>query len=172
MSGQIDGIGNDGGGGVGLRRGPRQHGDGVGNAERKAASVAAAGRNARAWDRRHAMTMVRIRPDASGRSDQADGELLAIGKMQRDVAAIVDIGALERRLLHHRAENFLRDAAGDRRHRRDEMIGGKRRHRGMHAARDRALQQAPRRIGGLAQQRQLVAEFVEQAGETAGPRRA
>ena len=45
MSGQIDGVGDDGGGGVGLRRGPRQHGDGVGNAERKAAAVAAAGRN-------------------------------------------------------------------------------------------------------------------------------
>src|ERR1700694_2500098 len=30
MSGQIDGIGNDGGGSVGLRRGPRQAGDGIG----------------------------------------------------------------------------------------------------------------------------------------------
>ena len=39
----------------------------------------------------------------------------------------------------------------------------------MHAARDRALQQAARRIGRLAQHRQLVAEFIEQAGET--PRR-
>ncbi len=90
-----------------------------------------------------------------------------VRQMQRDVAAIVDIGAIERRLAQHRAENFLRHAAGDRRHRRDEMIGGKRRHRRMHAARDLALQQALRRIGGLTQQRQLVAEFVEQTGEAA-----
>ncbi len=36
----------------------------------------------------------------------------------------------------------------------------------MHAARDRASQGAPRRIGGLAQQRQLLAELIEQTGKT------
>ena len=39
----------------------------------------------------------------------------------------------------------------------------------MHAARHVALQQAARRIGGLAQQRQLAAKFIEQAGKA--PRR-
>ena len=46
MSGQIDGIGDDGGGSVRLRCGPRQHGHGVGDAEREAAAVTPAGRNA------------------------------------------------------------------------------------------------------------------------------
>jgi len=39
----INRIGNDGGGGVRLRRGPRQYGDGVGDAERETAPVASAG---------------------------------------------------------------------------------------------------------------------------------
>jgi hypothetical protein len=36
----------------------------------------------------------------------------------------------------------------------------------MHAAGDRAPQQAPRRIGRLAQQRQFLAELIEQTGKT------
>ena len=67
---------------------------------------------------------------------QADGELLAAGQMQRDVAAIIDVSAVEPRRGQHRAENFFRDAARHRRHRRDEVIGRKRRDRRMHAARD------------------------------------
>ena len=100
---------------------------------------------------------------------QADRELLAVGQMQRDVAAIIDIGAVEPRRRQHRAEDFLGHAARDRRHRRDEAIGGKRRDRGMHAARDDAFQRAVRRIGGLAQLGKFLAELIEQAGET--PRR-
>ena len=49
------------------------------------------------------------------------------------------------------------------------MIGGKRRDRRMHAARDDALQRAARGIGRLAQRRQFLAEFIEQAGKA--PRR-
>src|SRR5260370_37296975 len=45
MSGQIDGIGNDGGGGVGLRGGPRPHGAAVRNAQRKTSGVATARRH-------------------------------------------------------------------------------------------------------------------------------
>ena len=100
---------------------------------------------------------------------QPDGELLAAGQMQRDVAAIVDVGAIEPRRAEHRAENFFRDAAGHRRHRRDEMIGRKRRHRRMHAARDDTLQRAPSRIGSPSKFDQFRAEFIEQAGEA--PRR-
>ena len=100
---------------------------------------------------------------------QADGELLAAGEMQRDVTAIIDIGAIEPRRGKHRAENFFRDAARHRRHRRDEVIGRKRRHRRMHAARDDAFQRASSRIGGPSQFDQLLAEFIEQAGKA--PRR-
>jgi hypothetical protein len=71
---------------------------------------------------------------------QANGKMFAVGKMQRDVAAIVDVGALKLRRIQHRAKNLFRDRARDRRHWRNEMIGGKWRHRFMHAARDRALQ--------------------------------
>jgi hypothetical protein len=97
---------------------------------------------------------------------QADGKLLAASEMQRDVAAIVDIGAIERRGAQHGAEDFFRDAAGHRRHRRDEFVDGKRRHRRMHAARDDAFEHTARRIGRTAQFRQFLAEFVEHAGET------
>ena len=121
MSGQIDGIGNDGGGGVGLRGGRCQHGDGVGNAQRKTAAVATAGSNAPRGivdmnDHRSHQSR-RVRP-----LRQAHGKMFAVGQMQRDVAAIVDISALKLRLLQHRAENFFRDGACDRRHRRNEMF--------------------------------------------------
>ncbi len=46
------------------------------------------------------------------------------------------------------------------------MTSCKRRHRGVHAARDRALQQAARWMSRLAQHLQLVAEFIKQACET------
>ena len=88
--------------------------------------------------------------------------MLVVRQMQRDVAAIIDIGAVERRGAQHGAENFLRHRACDRRHRGDETIGGERRHRRVHAPRDHALQRARCRVGGLAQQRQFVAELVEQ----------
>ena len=39
VAGQVDGVGYDRGGGVGLRGGARQDGDGVGNPERKAAAA-------------------------------------------------------------------------------------------------------------------------------------
>ena len=71
---------------------------------------------------------------------QAHRKMLALRKMQRDIATIVDISALEPRALQHRAENFFGDCAFDRRHRRDELLGGKWRHRRMHAARDVAVQ--------------------------------
>ncbi len=147
--------------------GARQHGDGVGNAERKAAAMAARGgdaaRNIVGIDGDGAHDALRVRP-----VHQADGELLAAGQMQRDVAAIVDIGAVERCGAEHGGKNFLGDAAGHRRHRRDEFCRGKRRHRRMHAPRDNALQRTAHRIGRLAQLGQLLAEFIEQAGEAPG----
>jgi mono/diheme cytochrome c family protein len=44
MSGQIDGIGDDGGGSVGPGSSPRQHGHGIRDAERETATITSAGR--------------------------------------------------------------------------------------------------------------------------------
>jgi len=95
-----------------------------------------------------------------------DGEVLAAGQMQRDVAAIVDIGAIELGCAQHGDENFFCDGTGHRRHRRDEMIGGIGRDCRVHAAGNHPFQAALRRIGGPTQRRQLFAEFIEQAGKT------
>src|SRR5258708_5543694 len=92
--------------------------------------------------------------------------MFAIGKMQRDVAAIVDVSARELRFTQHRAENFFGDRACNGRHRRNKTIFGEWSHRFKHAARDGALQQALSWISSLAQQWQLSAEFIKQAGET------
>ena len=79
MPGQIDGIGDDGGGGVGLRRGSRQHGHGVGDAERKTAAVASAGGDAARGivgiDDRRLHQAGPVRP-----IHQAHGEVLALGR--------------------------------------------------------------------------------------------
>ena len=143
MAGQIDGIGDDGGGGIGLRSRFRQHRDGIGDAERKTAAVPAAGRNAPRGivgvDHDRAQKAMAIGP-----IHQADGELFALTQMQRDIAAIVDVSALEPRRRQHGAKDFFRDGARHRRHRRDEAVGGKRRDRRMHPARDDALQRARR----------------------------
>ena len=94
MPGQIDGIGYDGGGGVGLRGGRRQHGDGIGNAKRKTAAVATAGGNP-------SRGIVGMNDHGSHQSRgvrplrQPHGKMFSVGQMQRDVAAIVDVGALE-----------------------------------------------------------------------------
>ena len=76
MAGQIDGIGDDGGGGIGLRGRSRQHGDGIRNAERETAAVTAAGRDAPdrivGIDDHRAHQAMAVRP-----VHQADGELLS-----------------------------------------------------------------------------------------------
>ena len=100
---------------------------------------------------------------------QPDGKLLRAGKMQGDIAAIVDIGAIEPRRGQHGAEDFLCDAARNGRHRRNKMIGRKRRHGRVHAACDDAAQRAAGGIGGLSKLGQFFAEFIEQSVEA--PRR-
>jgi hypothetical protein len=54
--------------------------------------------------------------------DQPGGQALALCEMQRDVAAIVDIGAREIAGGDQRPQHLVGDRAGDRRHRRDEDI--------------------------------------------------
>ncbi len=93
MPGQIDGIGYDGGRGIGLRGRARQHGDGVGNPKRKTAAVTPAGRDTRGPASSASMVMVRITPCRSGRSIRPTVNCSPSAEMQRDIAAIVDIGA-------------------------------------------------------------------------------
>ena len=168
MLGQIDGIGNDGGGGIGLRRGSRHHGHGIGDAERKAAAMATAGRDAASgivgMDHHRAQQAMAIRP-----IHQADRELLAIAKMQRNVAAIIDVSARQSRRAQHRAKDLLGHRACDCGHRRNEAITCKGCHRRMHAARDDTLECASPRIGRPSQFAELFAELIEQPGEP--PRR-
>ena len=138
---QVDGIGDDGSSGIGLRRGSRHHGHGIGDAERKAAAMATAGRDAASgivgMDHHRAQQAMTIRP-----IHQADRELLAIAKMQRNVAAIIDVSARQLRRAQHRAKDLLSYGACDCGHRRNEAITGKGRHRRVHAARHDALQRA------------------------------
>ena len=103
---------------------------------------------------------------------KTEREMLCLIEMQRDVAAIIDVSARELRILQHRGKNLFRHRTCDRRHRRDEAIGCKRCDRIVHAARHLASKQASRRIGGFAQQRQLIAEFVQQTGEAPRSRAA
>ncbi len=122
----------------------RQHGHRIGNPERKAAAVPPAGRNA-------AHGIIGIHPDCPHHAvairpvHQADRKMLALAEMQGDVAAIVDIGPIERRCIQHCAENLLRHTAGNCRHRRNETISGIRRDRSVHATRHDALQRCPLR---------------------------
>ena len=91
--------------------------------------------------------------------------------MQRDVAAVVDVGAGERRSSGHHVQYFLGDRARDRRHRRNEPQCVERRHRSRHPPRDDALRPRRRRRRGRAQQRQFVTELVEHRREPPPSRR-
>ena len=161
---QIDGIGDDGSRCVRLRRRFCEHGDGIGDAKGKTASMTSAGRDTPrgiiSVDNQCPHQAMPVRP-----VHQADGELFAIGEVQGDIAAIIHIGTLKVRRSQHDAENLFRHRACHRRHRRNEMVGSKWRDRRMHAARDHALQRASSWIGCLTQFGQLFAKLVQQAGE-------
>ncbi len=167
MAGQIDGIGNDSSGGIRPCCGSRQYRDGIGDAERETAAMTAAGGDAARGvtgldhKRSHHTRLIRS-------VHHTDRKLLPLGQMQRDVAAIVDVSALKRRCIQHRAQNLFGHGTGNGGHRGDEMLGGEWRHRIMHAACDDTPQQAPRRVGWLAQCRQFFAELIQQTGEAPG----
>src|SRR4051812_10540268 len=94
MPGQIDRVRYDGGCGVSLGCGPRQNSDRVGNAERKTASVTAAGcnpsRRVIGMNDHGSQQARRVWP--IGKTER---EMLCIIEMQRDVAAIIDVSARE-----------------------------------------------------------------------------
>jgi hypothetical protein len=104
----------------------REHGDAVGDPEAPAASAPAARRHAAHRHRRidferaverQAMAV----PGGAIRiGDEADAQAFARGEMQRDVAAVVDVG-----LGHagaHGVDDLVGHRAGHRRHRRDESL--------------------------------------------------
>ena len=82
--------------------------------------------------------------------------------MKSDVAAIIDIGALEVGRRGHSRENLLGHTAGHRRHRRDEPILRKVQRRPPHAPGHRPFGLL---AGWLAQKRELAAQLIEDGCE-------
>ena len=123
MSRKIDRIRDDRCGSVGLCRRSCKHGDGVGNAERKTAAMSAAGSNA-AHRTGSINDGLADKRRMIGTIDQSNREMLTLFEMQRDVTAVVDVGAIEFRGVRHRTEYLFGDRTGYRGHRRDEMLRG------------------------------------------------
>ena len=92
MPGQVDGVGDQRRRRIGRRRVLRQHGHRIGDAQRKAAAAPAAGGDA-------AHRIGGADDEAVGKAVAGAGDrrarLVAGRKMDRDVAAIVDIGFVE-----------------------------------------------------------------------------
>ncbi|MCY1359690.1 hypothetical protein D9M69_462760 [compost metagenome] len=167
--GHIDGVGDHGGGGIGLRRGGGQHRHAVGDAQRETAPAPAAG-----GDTAHGLVGVQLELAVGGQhaavapvearevGEQAHARRVAGREVQRDVAAVVDPRALDAGPVVE-GDEFLRHAAGHGRHGREEQrrksIAGV-----PHAPRDdaaRTLAFSHRQ----AQLRQCAHEFVEHMAE-------
>ena len=101
--------------------------------ERKTAAAPARGRDAARGiagaDRRATPHPGPSPARGEGSDGHADDIRILRAQMQRDVAAVVDIGAPQLGRARHRLQNLLCDRAGDGGHRRDEAARSKRRHR-------------------------------------------
>ena len=123
----------------------RQHRHAVGDAEREAAAAPARRRDAAhrrcGVDREAAVERRRrgrARSSATRSANTPTPKRAARREVQRDVAAVVDVGAVDARIVEA-PDQLLGDAAGHRGHRGDEATGGRMRPAGGdHAARDRA----------------------------------
>ena len=166
MAWQIDGIGDDGGSGIGIGGTCRQHGHRIGDAEREAAAAPAAGGDAAQLVGGGERGLGEERGPV-GTIDQSDAVARARRQMEGDVAAIVDEGAVEFRRRRHGREDFLGDGARHRRHRRDEAGTGVGERCPPHAAGDVAGREFRRRP---AQQGKLGAQFIEDGREAAAGR--
>ena len=166
----VDRVGDDRRRRVCARRGRGEDGDAVGDAERKA--PAAPARRGDAAHRRRdvdgeASGERRAEPAADRVGAHADVVALARAKAQRDVAAVVDRGADDARIVERR-EQLLGDAARDRGHRGDEAaVVAVRPACSDHPARDRAARVGrPGARGEVGtQQRQLGDELREERPE-------
>ena len=96
-----------------------------------------------------------------GRSDR---EAFAIGQVNGNVAAIVDIGAVQVCRLLHGLQNFVRHRARHRRHRGDALTPAGL-HGLHHAAGHRPVYWQPLRRDPGAQQRQFADQLLQQAFE-------
>ena len=85
--------------------------------------------------------------------------------MQRDVAAIVDIGTRQRCGRRHDADDFFSDGAGHRGHWRDEYVLRERRHSCRHAARHGSDGHCARAVKRRPQQYEFLTEFGQKAVE-------
>ena len=161
MSWQVDGIGDQGRGGIGDAGIDGEHGDGIGDAEGKAAAAPATG-----GDAAHRVGPVDVGVGEQrrilGPVHQPDIIVRPRSKVDGDVAAVVDMGALQFGNRQHGIDDFLGDRSGDRRHGRDEAMAGVVDGGPPHAARHGALGHP---AGGLAQQVELAAQFVQHGGE-------
>ncbi len=92
---------------------------------------------------------------------------LAAFQVQRDVAAIVDVGAVKVRRAGHRRQNFFCHRAGDGRHGCNEPAFGIGCHGRRHSLCDGSVQVRSTRAGLGSQIRQLRAKFVEHRNESA-----
>src|ERR1700687_3023325 len=96
----------------------------------------------------------------------ADGVALASGKMQGDVAPIVDVGAIESRCFGHGGKNGFGDGPSDGSHWSDETAVAIRRDRVGHVLGNWAGWQGRNGSGTTAQKRQFCAEFIEDGDES------
>ena len=144
---QVDCVGDDRRGSVGHSGGAGEHGHAVGNAEAETPAAPAAGRDAA-----NGLAVSSVKLASSGCLSSArrwpvycarsantpNAVLLAFRQIKRNVAAVVDVRALDAFTIEGR-DQFIGDTAGNRGHRRDKartmrMTGGP------HAACDRASQ--------------------------------
>ena len=107
---------------------------------------------------------VRVTAPSSAWREDAGAQAVAGREMDRDVAAVVDIGLVERAAGQHRLQHLVGDGAGDGGHRRDED-GAMRPHGLGHAPRDRALQQRIGLADRPAQDRQLAHQRRQDVAE-------
>jgi len=166
MAWEIHGVGDDCCGCVSRGNRWRKHGDGVRNAERKAASTPAAGGNAsdgivsRDFERAEKRRTVRA-------FDHADGVEESVGQVEGDIATIVDVSAIQRRSLEHRLQDGLGDGAGNCGHRSDKEVVAVRKDGVKHALRDGAT--GTRRIvtDTATKEREFRAQLIENRDKAA-----
>ncbi len=102
---------------------------------------------------------------AIGTIHQTDAEGRPLAEMERDVAAVVDGRATERRRLRHGVEDLIGHGARHGGHRGDEGFGREGHDRGLHAAGDPAAEGAADRIGLAPERGEFRAKLIEEARE-------
>ena len=137
----VDRVGDQCRGRVGQRGVAREHGDRVRDPERVRTALPSAGRDAAHRRIGHDLD-TRARDRLAQRRHHADRQPCSGFEMQGDVAAVVDVCALDPRLRREHRRRLVGHGARHRGHRGDERSRA-RPHRSDHAARNRTRRQAP-----------------------------